>query len=207
MIEIKNLMKKYDQHILFDRFNYTIPDQAFTVIFGESGCGKTTLLNMIGALEPVDSGSIIVDQTDITIKHNQKMYLRKKIGFLFQNFALVDHKTVRQNIELIHKNCRSGMSVEEVLSAVDLKDKIDAMVHSLSGGEQQRIALARLMFKQCDIILADEPTGSLDRKNADHIVGILKELNQSHKIIVMVTHDTAYRNAGTDVLDLNDLPR
>ena len=203
MIEIKDLSKKFGHHILFDHFHYTIPDGAFTVIFGASGCGKTTLLNMIGALEPVDSGSILVDGTDITCKRNQKAYLQKKVGFLFQNFALVDNKTVRQNIELIQKNCRSGVSVEDALKAVDLQNKANMMVYALSGGEQQRTALARLMYKQCDIILADEPTGSLDRKNADNIIRILNEMNQAKKTIIMVTYDTTYRSIGTNVIDLS----
>ena len=202
MIEIKELSKKYNHHVLFEHFNYTIPDYAFTIIFGTSGCGKTTLLNMIGALEPVDSGKILVDGTDITVRRNQKAYLRKRIGFLFQNFALVANKTVRQNIELIQKNCRSGVSVEDALDAVGLLTKANEMVYSLSGGEQQRTAIARLMFKQCDIILADEPTGSLDRHNADNIVKILHEMNQAKKTVIMVTHDMLYRNAGSHVVEL-----
>ena len=157
---------------------------------------------MIGALEPVDSGKILVDGTDITVRRNQKAYLRKRIGFLFQNFALVENKTVRQNIELIQKNCRSGVSVEDALDAVGLLTKANEMVYSLSGGEQQRTAIARLMFKQCDIILADEPTGSLDRHNADNIVKILHEMNQAKKTVIMVTHDMLYRNAGSHVVEL-----
>ena len=112
-----------------------------------------------------------------------------KIGFLFQNFALIESATIRENLEIVQKNGRSGITVEEVLSEVGLLQDIDTEVYKLSGGEQQRVALARLMFKKCDIILADEPTGSLDVENANMVIKFLHKLNKSGKTVILVTHD------------------
>lgn len=189
MIQVEQLYKKFGDKILFDHFNLTIDDGEFIVLSGESGRGKTTLLNIIGAIEPFDAGRIMVDGIDISKKKNQLIYLQQKVGFLFQNFALIDHKTVRQNLQLIKKKSRSETTIEEALQQVGLANKVNQKVYSLSGGEQQRVALARLMMKQCDIIFADEPTGSLDRKNAEQVMQIMQKLNEQGKTIVLVTHD------------------
>lgn len=189
MIQVEQLYKKFGDKILFDHFNLTIDDGEFIVLSGESGRGKTTLLNIIGAIEPFDAGQIMVDGIDISKKKNQLIYLQQKVGFLFQNFALIDHKTVRQNLQLIKRKSRSETTIEEALQQVGLANKVNQKVYSLSGGEQQRVALARLMLKQCDIIFADEPTGSLDHKNAEQVMQIMQKLNEQGKTIVLVTHD------------------
>ena len=188
MILIQNLCKKFEDKVLFDNYNCTIQDGEFVVFCGESGCGKTTLLNMIGCLEKPDSGSIIIDKTDIWKTKNKKGLFALKYGFLFQNFALLEGKTVSKNLEIIQKKLRTEISVEEALTTVGLINKIDTKVYKLSGGEQQRLALARLILKKCDIILADEPTGSLDEENADAVMDILHFLNQKGKTIILVTH-------------------
>lgn len=103
MIEIKNLCKSFGDNVIFDNFNVTIDDGEYVVFAGKSGCGKTTLLNMIGALEKPDKGEIFVNGVDISLKRNQKEYFRSTVGFLFQNFALIENKTVRQNLELVQK--------------------------------------------------------------------------------------------------------
>lgn len=189
MIQVEQLYKKFGDKILFNHFNLTIDDGEFIVLSGESGRGKTTLLNIIGAIEPFDAGRIMVDGIDISKKKNQLIYLQQKVGFLFQNFALIDHKTVRQNLQLIKRKSRSETTIEEALQQVGLANKVNQKVYSLSGGEQQRVALARLMLKQCDIIFADEPTGSLDHKNAEQVMQIMQKLNEQGKTIVLVTHD------------------
>jgi len=193
MIEIRQLTESFQGKTLFESLLLTISQGDFVIFSGPSGCGKTTLLNMIGALEPIDTGTIIVDGKDITNKPNQLVYFRTKLGFLFQNFALVDQKTVRQNLEIVQKRYRSGKTIEEVLISVGLSDKINQKIFMLSGGEQQRVALARLMLKQCDIILADEPTGSLDQANAERVMALLQELNDQGKTIILVTHDEAIK--------------
>lgn len=202
MIEIKNLTKKFDDKILFSNFNLIIEDGTFVIFSGPSGCGKTTLLNMIGAIEKIDCGEIIVDGVDITNKRNHLNYFRTKIGFLFQNFALVDNKTVKENLNLIRKDYMTCLTIEEALRIVGLEEKINKKVYTLSGGEQQRVALARLMLKKCDIILADEPTGSLDKNNAEVVLHNLKQLNKQGKTIILVTHDEYIKQQGDRVVNL-----
>lgn len=189
MIELKNIYKSFGDRCIFDNFNLTVKDGEFVVFSGVSGCGKTTLLNIIGSLEPIDRGEISVDGIDITKKKNQNEYLKNKVGFLFQNFALIDTKTVAENLNLLLKKSRSGISITKALEKVGLQGSENTPVYKLSGGEQQRVALARLMMKKCDIILADEPTGSLDKDNALLVFNILKQLNTSGKTVIVVTHD------------------
>lgn len=202
MISIKGLNKKYGEKSIFQDLNLEIQKGEFVIFSGHSGCGKTTLLNMIGALEPIDSGKIIVDGINISNKKTQLKYFQQKVGFLFQNFALIENKTVKQNLEIIKKKHRSNKTLETVLESVGLTDKIDKKVYTLSGGEQQRIALARLMLKKCDLILADEPTGSLDTENAKKVINILKELNNEGKTIILVTHDENIKKESSTVINI-----
>ena len=161
------------------------------VFAGESGCGKTTLLNMIGGLEKADKGEILIDGRNVAGRKGRRQFYAEKVGFLFQNFALVESKSVRDNLEFVRKSARSGVSLEEALREVGLEQETKTPVYRLSGGEQQRVALARLIFKKCDVILADEPTGSLDEGNAERILDLLKKLQDKGKTIVLVTHDSA----------------
>ncbi len=189
MIVLKNVCKQYEEHIIFQNLNMKINDGEFIALTGASGSGKTTLLNMIGAIEPVTSGEILVDRKNIQKRSNQREYYRDKVGFLFQNFALVENKTVAENMNIVKKPARSDISIEQALEYVGLSDKLNQKVYKLSGGEQQRIALARLMVKKCDIVLADEPTGSLDKNNAKIVLDILKKINSMRKTVIIVTHD------------------
>lgn len=202
MIEIKNITKSFGNKKIFTDFSMTIPDVAFKIFAGKSGCGKTTLLNMIGAIESPDSGTITVNGLDIHKRANTRKYFSEQVGFLFQNFALIEEETVEDNLNYIQKKHRSGRSMDEILDLLGLLDKKNVEVYKLSGGEQQRIALARLMFKKCDIILADEPTGSLDYENADVVMNILHDFNNQGKTIIMVTHDEKIISEEKDVVRL-----
>ena len=202
MIEIKNITKSFGNKKIFTDFSMTIPDGAFKIFAGKSGCGKTTLLNMIGAIESPDSGTITVNGLDIHKRANTRKYFSEQVGFLFQNFALIEEETVEDNLNYIQKKHRSGRSMDEILDLLGLLDKKNVEVYKLSGGEQQRIALARLMFKKCDIILAAEPTGSLDYENADVVMKILHEFNNQGKTIIMVTHDEKIISEEKDVVRL-----
>jgi putative ABC transport system ATP-binding protein len=130
-----------------------------------------------------------VDGFDVTGKGSKRKYFRDVVGFLFQNFALLENKTVKENLEMIQKAGRSGVEIESALEKVGLSDVLNKKVYKLSGGEQQRIALARLMIKKCSVILADEPTGSLDKKNSDMVMRVLHDLNTMGKTVIVVTHD------------------
>lgn len=188
MIKINEICKKYDEKVLFQNYSLEIPDGSFVIIRGDSGSGKSTLLNMIGGIEYPDSGSIIVNGFDVSKKKKQK-YFSEVVGFLFQNFALLENKTVLENLNLIKKTGRTGVSIDEALKKVGLEKEKNKKVYKLSGGEQQRVALARLMIKKCSVLLADEPTGSLDKKNSEIVMKILHDLNRQGKTVIVVTHD------------------
>lgn len=203
MIKLEGVSKSFGEKDLFNGVTFEINDGDFVVFSGSSGCGKTTMLNMIGGLEPLSAGKITVDGTDISKQKGKLEYFRTKVGFLFQNFALVEHKTVKQNLELVRKKNRSDTSIEQALEKVGLADKLNSKVYTLSGGEQQRVALARLMVKKCDIILADEPTGSLDKENAKVVISILQQLNDQGKTVILVTHDESLKGIGSRLINLS----
>ena len=202
MIEIQNLCKRFESKILFDHFSCEIKEGEFVVFSGESGRGKTTLLNMIGGIESIDAGKIVVEGMDVSDNKNLMKLYRETFGFLFQNFALIEQKTVSENLLMIDNKYRNGKTVHDVLEKVGLAEFEKRKVYTLSGGEQQRVAIARLLMKRCSIVLADEPTGSLDRRNADIIAEHLVEINKSGKTIIMVTHDEKLRSLGSHVVEL-----
>lgn len=202
MIEIKDICKSFGDHVVFNRFSETIRDGEFIILSGPSGCGKTTLLHLIGGIESPDSGEIVYNGKDISVRKNLMEFLRFHAAFLFQNFALVDRKTVVKNLEMIPEKSRSGMTAAEALSRVGLEGFEKKMVYTLSGGEQQRVALARIMMKKSDVILADEPTGSLDSKNADTVMRLLKDMSKEGKTVIVVTHAEQYLKMADRVCSL-----
>ena len=202
MIQIVGLTKSFGDHVIFDNLSFEITDGEFVVFSGKSGCGKTTMLNLIGGIDTPDSGQIIVDGTDITKQKNRIEYFRTKVSFLFQNFALIENKTVAENLNMVKKQSRTEVTTEQALKKVGLEDKLNAKVYTLSGGEQQRAALARIMIKQCGIILADEPTGSLDAENAGIVMDILTELNRQGKTVILVTHDESLKGRGSRIINM-----
>lgn len=202
MIKIDNISKKFGEHIIFKNFSCSIKQGDFVVFSGMSGSGKTTLLNMIGGIETLDSGKIFVDDLDLSNNKDIIKLYREKIGFLFQNFALVEYKTVEENILMIDKKYRNDVTISSVLDKVGLSGYEKRKIFTLSGGEQQRIAIARLLMKKCNIILADEPTGSLDSYNADIVMEQIKGLNELGKTIIMVTHDEKLKKLGGYMIEL-----
>ena len=194
MIEVKNITKSFGSNIIFDNFNCTIEDGEFLGIKGKSGSGKSTLLNIIGLLEKYDTGHIIIDgqEIDHDNKKQIKELLRMKMGYLFQNFALIDDFSVLKNLSIGLENKRKKERIDliqKVIDELNLQIDLNQEVFKLSGGEQQRIALARIILQNKDIVLADEPTASVDSVNRDIILNILKKLNQSGKTVVLVSHD------------------
>lgn len=201
VIKIENLSKSFGEKKLFEGLNETLEDGSFIVVSGKSGCGKSTFLNILGNLEKYDTGRILIDNVEIE-KIGHAEYLRDYVSFLFQNFALIENKTVKQNLSIIKKKNRSGISIKEALERVGMLDKLNTKVYKLSGGEQQRVALARVLLKKSKMVLADEPTGSLDEENARIVIDILKKLSEEGKTVIMVSHNKDYLKEASKVIYL-----
>ncbi len=191
--ECKEISKRFMVKQILKNFSMQVEKEKITCISGVSGSGKTTLLNIIGCLEKVDSGSLYLfgDKVNPNLKGTRKL-LRDRIGYLFQDYALLDDKTVTYNLNIAmegHKIDNKTMKIKEALTTVGLEGFEKREVRSCSGGEQQRVAIARLLLKPCELILADEPTGSLDDKNKIEVFMLLKKLVEHGKTVIIVTHD------------------
>ncbi|MBO0461493.1 MULTISPECIES: ATP-binding cassette domain-containing protein [unclassified Enterococcus] len=201
MIEAKKISKKYKGKVIFENVSLQLATGSITVITGSSGVGKTTLLNCLGQLESIDSGEIWFDNQLLHHK-SKKRFFREYAGFLFQNFALIDNETVKQNLRLV-------VNEEEKMIAALRKFQMEDLLHQkvfrLSGGEQQRVALARLFLQRPKIVFADEPTASLDRGNRQLVIDALKELNKQGVTIVLVTHDLDLAEQLGGRVDMNQL--
>lgn len=209
ILELRNINKQYGDHIIFDQFSLNVDKNSFIIIHGPSGCGKSTLLNMIGLLEKKDNGDIIIcGQKNIKpYSASAEKLLRDKIGYLFQNFALVDQESVFYNLKLIFLNKKEKdqkQKIQNALHQVGLDGYENKRICQCSGGEQQRIAIARLLLKQCEIILADEPTGSLDDENKHEIFRLLKALQNNGKTIIVVTHDKEMFSYADQIIELTN---
>lgn len=194
---IQDMYKKYGNKVIFEKFNLEIAEGEFVVITGASGSGKTTLLNIIGLLDTMDSGKFeLLHITDPSIDEKSgRELLRTRISYIFQNFALVDSKSVMYNLmiplNIIPKINRAEKKkrIAQVLEEVGLAGYERKKVYELSGGEQQRVSFAMAILKNPDLILADEPTGSLDIQNRDCIMELFVKLHQQGKTVIIVTHD------------------
>lgn len=205
MIKVENLEKSFDNKEIIKNFNYEFLDGKITAIVGKSGCGKTTLLNILGLLDTDYKGKVLYDGVLITNESRRNEFIRNNINYLFQNYALIDNETVEQNLllaleyEKLSKNVKKE-KINEALELVDLNEFNDKKIFTLSGGEQQRVALARVILKKGNIILADEPTGNLDVENTDKVMKILKKLKEDGKLIIIVTHSLSLANECDDVI-------
>ena len=207
ILKLNNIKKSYGQHIIFDSFNLVVNEGDYIVITGESGCGKTTLLNMIGMIDRPDSGEIYImgKKNPHFDSKTGRMLLRDKIAYIFQNYGLVDDETVKYNLKIkgYYSHKTKAKDMLDALYKVGLDESyINRRIYELSGGEQQRVALAGLYLKDFKIILADEPTGSLDEKNKRVIMNILDSMNKSGKTIILVTHDKEIRENAEKVIEL-----
>lgn len=209
MLEIKNLSKNYvsknkEVTNALVNFNYNFPYKGLFCILGESGCGKTTLLNLIGGIDKSDEGDIIINGLDIKDLKEKELdnYRSQKIGFIFQDNNLLDNLTLYDNVSLsLALNSIKGKErtklVDEYLDKVGLKDKKRKLAKELSGGEKQRATIARALIKNPSILLADEPTGSLDEENSLQVMNILKELSK-RILVILVSHDKELVNKFAD---------
>lgn len=201
IIEIRNLKKSYKDRVVLRDFSLSVQEQEFVAIIGESGSGKSTLLNIIGMLEGYDSGEVLLfgQKAPAPFSRKAQKLIRNKMGFVFQNYGLLEDRTVAANLKVIvpYAQCKGiNQAVKNALEAVGLGGFEKRKTMTCSGGEQQRAALTRLMIKPCSLILADEPTGSLDPENRDSVIELFKQFQQEGKTIVVVTHDMEFaRNA------------
>lgn len=212
IIELVGVSKKYEGQEIFSDINLSIESGEMVAITGESGMGKTTLLNIMGLITKKNEGELtICGIKNPNIHSKSSMLLRRnKIGYLFQNYGLVDDETVIWNLMLAlgYKSIGKKVKKERIdhlLKEFDLTHIKDKMVYQLSGGEQQRIAIIRLILQESELIFADEPTASLDADNERKIMKYLKQLNAEGKTIVVVTHNKDILKYFNRVINLNDL--
>lgn len=188
MIQLNSIRKSYNKRVILDNINLTIKSGEITFIVGTSGAGKTTMLNIMGGLDKPDSGSVLFNEKDIWDDINT--YRANNIGFVFQDYNLLQGLTVVQNVEIATELSGLKKSADEIISDVKALGVVDPdqRVETLSGGEKQRVAIIRSMCKDVDIIIADEPTGSLDSNNADLVLDMLRGIKEN-KHIIIVSHD------------------
>ncbi len=206
-VEIHHLQKSFNKKTVLDLPELIIPAGNFVIIEGPSGAGKSTLLSLIGLLDSPDQGNIqLFGQVVKPYSRKSIQFLKEKIGWLFQNYALVDSQTVEYNLDMVldQKNKKNkSQLLQDALHQVGLEGKLASRIYELSGGEQQRVALARLLLKSCDLILADEPTGNLDRENAKRVMNLLKAMQNQGKTILVVSHDRSFDDLADQIIQLN----
>ena len=197
-IEFKNVEKIYKMGEVdlkaLDKASFEIEKGELVVILGQSGSGKSTSLNMLGGMDEVTSGNVIVDGIDITKMKEKELinYRRNDIGFVFQFYNLVVNLTALENIELGTQMCKNSMDAKEALKKVGLEDRMDNFPSQMSGGQQQRVSIARAIARRPKILLCDEPTGALDYKTGKQILELLENTCRKEKITtIIITHNSA----------------
>ena len=212
LLKLENIKKEYkiskfNKQIILNDINLELSSGEFVCIYGESGSGKSTLMNIIGGLDNNYDGKVKID--DVSIKGlDLDNYRRDKIGFVFQNFNLIPYLTVFENVMLMLdmvklKEKEKIKKTKEALRKVGLIKHSHKKPNELSGGMKQRVALARAIINEPDIILADEPTGALDKKNANKVLNILKNLSLEGKLVIVVTHSNNVKKFANKIITLD----
>lgn len=216
IIEIKGISKIYDQKTLpvhaLNGIDLSFREGEFAAIVGPSGSGKTTLLNIIGGLDDPSSGSVFIDNVNITELNGRKktLFRMKNIGFVFQSFNLIPVFTVKENVEFIMQlqgksKAEREMRTDELLNAVELTEKRNKRPNKLSGGQQQRVAVARALASKPKFILADEPTANLDSKSTENLLDIMEKLNRGENItFIFSTHDARVMKKARRIVTVED---
>ncbi|MBL1124735.1 ABC transporter ATP-binding protein [Streptococcus suis] len=210
MIEIRNLQKQFSNRMILEKINLTFEDGKIYALIGKSGSGKSTLLNIIAKLIPYEDGVVEYGGKDIK-KINEHIFYRDYLGYLFQHFGLIENESIGQNLELGfigQKLSKKDKLVRklEVLEKVNLSHlSLDQKIYELSGGEAQRVALAKIFLKNPPLILADEPTASLDPVNSQEVIELLTSLKTEDKIIIIATHNPAVWEKADVVVRMEDL--
>ncbi len=210
-IQVIDAVKKYQmgdtEIIANDHVSFEVEKGEIAVILGPSGAGKSTVLNILGGMDSCDSGQIIVDGTDIANYNDQQLtgYRRTDIGFVFQFYNLVPNLTARENVELAVQIVPDALNPEEVLFEVGLGHRMNNFPAQLSGGEQQRVTIARALAKKPKLLLCDEPTGALDYETGKQILQILEDAaHKSGTTVVIITHNSQIAPMANRVIRIND---
>ena len=223
-IEVKDVSKIYTMGEVeiraLDGVSFQIDKGEFAVVLGASGAGKTTILNLLGGMDTVSSGSITVDGNDISKATDRQLcdYRRYDIGFVFQFYNLVQNLTARENVDLARQICKEPLDSLEVLKMVGLEARKDNFPSQLSGGEQQRVAIARAVAKNPKLLLCDEPTGALDYVTGKQVLKVLQDMcAEKGMTVVMITHNSALAGMGHKIIhvksgkiqsvEINDSPK
>ena len=196
LIDIKDLRISVEDKVILDHVNFHVDKGEFAYIIGPVGAGKSSLFKTLYAERPLEHGQAVILDTDLsTIKRKHVPELRRRMGIVFQDFQLLHDKTVYENLDFVlkatgwKKKAERKERIEEVLNMVRLPEKANNFPHELSGGEQQRISIARALLNKPEIILADEPTGNLDAENMRNVMQILKDTCETGTAVVMITHN------------------
>ena len=214
ILETKNLKKYYgtEPNITkaLDGVTLTVEQGEFVAIVGTSGSGKSTLLNMIGGLDVPTTGKVIVDGKELSALNDEQLtiFRRRKIGFIFQNYNLVPVLNVYENIVLpveLDGDKVDKKFMDEVVHMLALENKLNNLPNNLSGGQQQRVAIARALISKPAIVLADEPTGNLDSRTSNDVLGLLKVTSQKfHQTLVMITHNSEIAQLADRIIRIED---
>ena len=211
IVELKNVTKTYlageKEFNALNNINLTINKGELVVILGPSGAGKSTLLNLIGGMDTSTKGEIIINGENISKYSENKLseYRAKNIGFIFQFYNILPTLTVLENVELIKDIINSNVNPKDAIKAVGLENHINKFPNQLSGGEQQRVSIARAIAKNPKLLLCDEPTGALDSKTSKEILILLEEINKKYGTTMMiVTHNDAIKDMVHKVIKIKD---
>lgn len=211
ILKTENLTKIYNNQVrALNGVSISIERGEFVAVMGSSGSGKSTLLHILGGVDRPTSGTVYIDGEDISALKEKDLALfrRRKIGLVYQFFNLIHNLSVKKNILLpilLDKKNPDQNYFDEIISVLGLKEKLNSFPSELSGGQQQRVAIARSLIYRPSILLADEPTGNLDRKNSDEIIGLLKLSNKNYKqTIIMITHDERIALEADRIIKIED---
>lgn len=206
-LKLENVVKEYKSEAgvftALSDVSFELEKGEFVVVLGPSGAGKTTLLNLLGGMDSVTSGNIILDGKDISLlgKKALTLFRRTEIGFIFQFYNLMPNLTAIENVELATEICKDALSPVEIMKDVGLQDKLKNFPAQLSGGEQQRVSIARAIAKNPKLLLCDEPTGALDYETGKSVLKLLHDVCKSqNKLVIVVTHNQALKDMADKVI-------
>ncbi len=211
MIEFRNVTKEYDMGqsklLAVDSINFTIKEGEFVVILGPSGAGKSTLLNLLGGMDFASSGDIIINGKNITKYSDDELteYRASNVGFVFQFYNLIPSLTALENVALTKEITKNSMDAAKVLETVGLKEHLNQFPSQLSGGEQQRVSIARAVCKNPVMLLCDEPTGALDSETGVVILSLLQKLcRENNKTVIIVSHNAILADTADKVIRIKN---